>query len=153
MLKLHKITFCHYSQKDSKEGILRYVLAEDEEQVVQHLAEEDLISWEDWEADEDAGEVSPTGEWWDENPDALARAKTLGLTTHLCDWGDREGQPDWVEGKKTDVCRWWRGDPTDVSDLYYGATRIFWGAGKPISPSDAEVFTRLGIAIDLTETP
>lgn len=153
-LRLHKITFVHYSPKDSKEGILRYVVASDEEQVVQHLAGSDLLySWEDWERDGDEDSVEPMAEWWDDNPDAVDRAKTLGLTLHLYDWGDRIGQPNWVEGKKTDVVRWWRGDTTEVSDLYYGATRVYWDAGVAITPADAEVLTRLGIATDLTGSP
>lgn len=148
-LRLHKITFVHYSQKDSKEGISSYVIASDEEQVVQHLAGGALYSWEDWERDGDEGEVEPIAEWWDDNPDAVDRAKALGLTVHMYDWGERLGQPNRVEGKKTDVVRWWRGEIDEVSDLYYGATQFYWDAGVPISNADAEVLVRLGIATDL----
>lgn len=152
-MRLHHITFTHYSQKDSETGTLSWVVAEDEEQVVQFLAGGAMPSFSNWERDGDEDEVSPVNSWWDENPGEADRARALGLTVHLCDWGERDGQPDWVSGPRADVARWWRGDPTEVSDLYYGATRVGWDAGVEVSESDVEVLVRLGIALDLRSSP
>lgn len=151
-MKLHQVSFTHYSQKDSETGILSWVVAEEDEQVLQFLIGDDhLYGWSGWERDGDEGEVGPVNDWWDENPGEVARAESLGLTVHLCDWGDREGKPDWVSGPLTQVIRWWRGDPREVSNLYYGATQVHWDAGKEISIEEAEVLIRLGVATDLRQ--
>ena len=145
-MKLHRVDVKHYSQKDSHTSIEGFVIADNEEEV---LAWVPALCWEDWESDGDEGSAGPGDEWWDKHPDEHARAEAMGLTVHLCDWGEREGQPDWVEGPKQILLRWWRGDSFDeVSDLYYGATQWDWDEGREITEDEAAVLIRLGVATD-----
>ena len=150
-MRLHTIRVKHCAQRGSHTAVETYLLANDEEEVVSWLRDSTCL--EDWERDGDEGEVGPTGEWWDDNPEEADRAREMGLTIHLYDWGDREGQPDWVEGPKAQVFRWWRGDFDEPTDLYYGATIWSWDRGLEITQADAEVLLRLGIAIDVRQQP
>lgn len=143
-LKLHKIMFTHFSQKDSRDGIHSYVIANDESQVLEVMS--NFIYFEDWEQDGDEGDVSPCRTWWEENPNEVQRATDMGLTVHPVEWGDDEGKPDWVSGPKVTLCKWWRGDPTEPSDLYYGWTTWRWDQGTPISEEEAKVLVATGVA-------
>jgi hypothetical protein len=142
-VKLHKVTLTHYSQKDSATATVSWLLADDEEQVIAWLCASRgvYVPWEDWAADEDEGEVSPSDEWWAANPDAKDRAVALGLTLPVEKY-------DGVTGPKTALLRWWRGDFDEPTDLYYGATDYAWDAGVEVTPEDAAVLLRLGVAAD-----
>lgn len=150
MLSLYKITFDHYGPKDSKEGIEEYVIADDEELVVQHMIFAHILCWEDWEEDGDEMTFSTYATHWDENPDALDRADALGLKVTIGEWGSRKGKPTGVKGKTAAVARWLRADPRVVEDVYYGRTVYAWDAGTPITDDDAATLVRLGIAKNLT---
>lgn len=147
-IRLHQIGVAHYGPKDSHESIECFLLAVDEEQVIAWLQENRITTWEDWESYGDEGEIWPRDEWWEKNPDAVARARTLGLDIVLCDWGDRKGQPKLAKGKKTALLRWWRGDFDDLSDLHYGATDYCWDKGEPVTSEECRLLLRLGVAQD-----
>jgi len=142
-LSLFRVYSVHYSPKDSKLGTDFYLVASDEEQVWERV--QGLIhDPDDWDEDDDQSEVHPDENWWAANPDAVERAQALGLTVHDSKWDD------WVSGDRVALYRWFRGDHTEVSDTYYGATRYFWTAGLPLDAADACVLVRLELAENLT---
>ncbi len=147
-MRLYKVKVTHWSPKDSHTSIEGFVVATNEEQVIEWIP--NLDGWEDWEADE-VGEVYPSESWWKEHSSEADRARSMGLTVELCDWGEREGKPEAVMGLKTILLRWWRGDFEEVSDLHYGATQWKWDEGKPISADDAAVLVGCGVAVSLCE--
>jgi len=61
-MRLFKVTFMHYSQKDSAEGIKEYLLADTEHEVVEHI--DVNHAWESW-SDRDPIDV------WDEKLEKL----------------------------------------------------------------------------------
>jgi hypothetical protein len=157
-LFLFKLCLTHYSQKDRAEAIVTYLIATDEDLVIQYVEDNTSAGWLEREAgeyEEEDGppQIWPEDDYWDENPDAAARAEALGLTISLCDWGDREGQPESVAGEHIALIKWNRGDYEEVSDLYYGATQYNWEEGVPISFEDTEPLIRLGVAEYLKAAP
>jgi len=141
-MKLFQVMVTHYSPKDSHTAVEAYILADDEEQAIPWLAAHCGAPDED---DEDSS-VYPADDWWKAHPDEAARAKAMGLTVVNCDWGDREGQPEYVEGDATKLWLWWRGNYGDPEDLYYGATHYSWGEGRPVTKMDVAVLLSLNIA-------
>ena len=144
-MKLYRVGVRHYSQKDKHRSIERFLVAETEEQVLEWITGSHCTTWEDEEWKTDNGKVGPSNDWWDEHPGEADRARAMGLTVHLCDWGDREGTPEWIEGPKAALLRWWRGEIDDP----YGCTQFDWDGGRRITSEDAAVLVAHEVAIQL----
>lgn len=121
-MKLYAIEFRHYSQKDSREGIATYVLADDETTIRDRI---DLKyrcgGWKDKDQD---GPVNI----YDDDYEIIGQETYLARMLRM------------------------RGDLNDpdheVTDLYYGATEWGWSDGQEISEALAADLVRLGIAKD-----
>jgi len=132
-MNLYHIGFCHYSSKDSREGIDTYLIAESDEQVMMWLSKK---AWP-FLGDEDTGTLSKY--FYERDfPDERERALALGLTIDP-EYGD-------VKGPKRALILLNRGDFEPPSDLYYGHTSWYWRPEGALSEQDAEVLIRLGIA-------
>ena len=99
-MKLYEIRFRHYSQKDSKEGILTYLLAESDEKVYEWIRSEPTLN----------NDESIYVSWmYKDNP---------------------EDEDEFEEGFKERIiecCGDMYDDESEVYDLYYGATQYGWG--------------------------
>ena len=136
-MNLYRIYFCHYSQKDSREGTETYLIAESDEQVMEWLSEQ--AGWEEIE-DTDTSSVSPTETWWEEHPEKKEQAEALGLKVDP-EYGD-------VEGPKKALILWWNGEVDSTSELYYGCTQWYWELiGEIDDEQRAESLIDLGIAM------
>lgn len=155
LLRLHKIELIHFGPKSSEEGVLTYAIAYSEEAVLTWIKENRILSWNYWEEGEE-GTILPEGSWWDKNPDAISRAKNLGLEVFppgsvYLESAYVKGLKTQVKGLKTQLLRWWRGDFEEVTDTYYGITQYYWDVGSVISPQEAEILIKYKIAIDLRD--
>ena len=114
---IFRVMFTHFSQKDSKDGLLCVVMAPNEEALIAYLDKtHNHGSWEDASNDEEEGSWSPAEPLTDEE---AARAEALGLTV------DREY--DSIEGPHAALLRFCHGDTfNEPTDLYYGFTHLFW---------------------------
>lgn len=121
-MKLYKLLFRHYSQKDSAEGISGYVVAESDAEVYEHLAYG--AGWKDQE--EYAAEESEDGliEVYDDDADEYKRVSfKQDIVDHRGDFHKEE----------------------NLSDLYYGATLHGWEEGVETSAEEIETLRELGI--------
>lgn len=123
-MNLYEIKFTHYSPKDSKEGIVCYLTAKDDEQVYEWMKEgienftghEHHTNYEDSESD---------GDTLDDKPFKESIIESQGCANN-----------DYVE----------------VSDLYYGATLYRWKLVKEdISQSEIDVLVDAEINIKITD--
>jgi len=123
-MKLYEINFRHYSQKDSQEGILGYLLAESDEQVYEYLKSEPTLK----------NEESIYVSWmYKDDPD------------------DEEYEEDFKE-RIINCCGDMYDDESEVYDLYYGATQYGWNCiNEDISVNDASSLIKLGIEINIIE--
>lgn len=141
-MKLHKILIRHYSQKDSKEGIVTYVVADNEQEIFDRLdAKNGPYTYGGWrERSEDTD---------DENDDSETVRNDAGH--ELLEIYDDDYK---VIGRETYLERMLRlrgefnDDDAEVEDAYYGVTHYGWDEGVEIGNEDACVLLRLGIAKD-----
>ncbi len=125
-MQLYSILLRHYSQKDSKTGIVTYVITDNEEKIYDYINQE--LIW---------------GIWNDHHNDSLSEP----IEIHDDDFN--------VIGTEFFKERMLRlkgeyNDPdADCSDLYYGKTHYGWSNSKEISTDEENTLVNLGIAIKL----
>lgn len=137
-MKLYKVGVIHYAQKGDHSAIERFLLAENEEEIITWLNATHLTQWDDEEWAEEKGTVIPSPGWWDDHPEAAERAREMGLMV--------DGWP-YVEGPQGVLLRWWRSDDfEELADLYYGAVRFSWDAGREVTDDEIEMLLRLEVA-------
>ena len=120
-MNLYEIRFRHYAPKDSKEGILTYLVAENDKRVYDWLRSEpkvdDFTLYNSW-----AHKDSPED-------------------------GDYE---DGFEERIIECSGDMYDDYSEVDDLYYGATQYGWKLAKEnISVDDATIIKELGVKIEV----
>jgi hypothetical protein len=119
-MKLYKLLFRHYSQKDSQEGTTGYIVAESDDEVYEALAYN--AGWKDqetYDAEED-GLI----EVYDEE---VSEYKRVSVKQNILDH---------------------RGDfhkECDLTDLYYGATLRGWEEGVEITSEEVDTLRKFGI--------
>lgn len=126
MPKLHAIRFSHHAPRGREDGIKLYVIADDEEVILDRLDEREHCGC--W------AEATGDGETFDIYDDDY---NVIGTETKRERLLRRRGEID-------DEC-------VDFSDAYYGVTCLGWDEGEDVTPEDAAVLIRLGIAEDWTK--
>ncbi len=107
-MNLYKINFTHYAPKDSKEGIITYLVASDDEQVYEYIKSEPSINesglYNSWKHDEE--ECVEGFDIYDEKFNWIGhesfKEKMIRLGGEMYD------------------------EYADVSDAYYGVTHYGW---------------------------
>lgn len=120
-MKLYKVTFRHYSQKDSVEGIKELLLANSEEEAFDHV---DLkYTYGSWSDKDENGEYDPEDF---EQADESYKARMIRLG-----------------GEDND-------DEHEVEDLYYGATEWGWEFISDVTPEQQEFLLTNKLAVVYT---
>ena len=144
MFSLFTLRFTHYSQKDSKTGIITYLIAHNDDEVVEYVDQNYAIVKDD-QNDQSEGVTYLEAEDVETQPELLRSAEALGLSVDksLIDMIE-------ISGLSHLLTRWNKGDDwKDPSDLYYGATFYHWREVKQISQHELDVLHKLGIAKDI----
>jgi hypothetical protein len=136
---LYKIEVRHIGPKNSHASVETWALADDEAQVVAHVA--DLAGYRD-----DVHEKSVTlCRRGTDLEAASARADALGADARLNDWGELDVTATPIA--LTAITRGTRWIGTE--NAYYGVTHYWWGDGQHIDDATAAHLVRFGIATDL----
>lgn len=123
-LKLYELNFRHYSQKDSKEGIICYLVAETDEQIYEFLKTEPTIPdgteygrgiYNDWQYKDDLEDES-----YDENH----RHRLIECCGEMYD------------------------DEAEICDLYYGLTHYGWNCVcEDFRETEIDILKSYGITV------
>lgn len=132
-MNLYKINFTHYAPKDSKEGIITYLVAIDNEQVYEYIKSEPRIndnglynSWKDCEDDNKVYDI------YDNNYNVIG---TESFKERMIRLGGEMYDED-----------------ADVSDSYYGVTHLGWELVKEdISIEEMGIIKNAGINIEVVK--
>jgi len=119
-MNLYKITFIHYSQKDSKEGIETYLLAENDKEVYNYIEKEYYY-----------------GCWVDEEKENKM-CSIYGDEYHIMGKETYKEKIIRIKGEIND-------EDYDICDLYYGLTLRGWELVKENINIDFTKFIELGI--------
>jgi hypothetical protein len=125
-MKLHKIQIRHCAPKDCKESIVTFVLANNENQILNYIDTELLF-----------------GTWSDRHDDSLS--EPLSITN---DDGDLIGSEFYKE-KMLRLRGEFNDENADYSDAYYGVTHYGWDEGIEITDAEAKTLIKLNIVLDL----
>ena len=122
-MNLYEIRFRHYAPKDSKEGILTYLLAESDKKVYEWIRSEPKLK---------NGKSIYVGWMYKDNPDDEDEFEK-GFKERLIE----------CSGDMYD-------DESEVYDLYYGATQYGWKeVNSDITHKEFTELKRLGVSTDL----
>lgn len=125
-MKLHKILIRYWAPKGSYTGTAGYVIAENEQRILEQLDNSDYnYTYGAWAENGDAYEIT------DEH------YRVIGTETYLQRMLRLRGE--------------YADDEASVDDAYYGVTHYGWDEGVEIAPHDAMVLVRLGVAQDWTK--
>ena len=134
-MNLYAITFVHYAQRGSQEGIYTYLVAKDSE---------DVYDWFNLERPTSGGYLI-----YSHHKDYENDGKTYSLYDSNYNIIGEESHRDKMirlQGELYD-------EDLELSDLYYGKTVLGWhiiSAG--ISKEDVIAARRIGVSIDVTDT-
>lgn len=138
-MKLYKIMFTHWSQKDSATGIVEHFVGENDEAVYEYIKSQDsnydreismFTSWTEYEEansyyDEDVEEEDKGFEIYDDDYNVIGtetfKERMLRLGGEMFD------------------------EDQELNDLYYGATRFGWKEVGEILPTEIAVLKNVGI--------
>lgn len=144
MFLLFTLRFTHYSQKDSATGIITYLIAHNDSEVVEYVGQKYPII-EDDQNDESEGFLYLEAEDVEKRPELLSSALALGLSVDKSYIDSYE-----ISGLSHLLTRWNKGDDwKEPADLYYGATFYNWRESKQITQNELDVLYKLGIAKDI----
>lgn len=140
-MNLYKITFTHYSQKDSAIGIKALILANNDEQVYEWLASEPKIG--------DSGLYNSYREKepyvWDAEKESFVDEDGDEVDDF---WEDENGLPETFKNRMIRL----RGEENDkdyeLHDLYYGLTLYGWGLLKENTTNDYAELIDLGVVFN-----
>jgi len=133
-MNLYALKFTHYAPKDSKEGIISYLVAIDDEQVYEYIKSEPSIndnglynSWKYYEEEYVGGyDIYDDNYNWIGHESFKERMVRLG-------------------GEMYD-------EEADVSDAYYGVTHLGWELVKEgISIEEMGIIKNAGISIEVAK--
>lgn len=128
-MKLHKILVRNWAPKGSYEGMAGYVIAENEQSILEHLdSSEYNYTYGAWGEKEDNGDIY---EITDDH------YRVIGTETYLQRMLRLRGE--------------YNDDEASADDAYYMVTHYGWDEGVEIVPADAMVLVRLGVAQDWTK--
>lgn len=138
-MNLYSIDFKHYSPKDSESGIKYLLIAENDEQVYEHIASEPKVGnfqlFNSWKDDESIKYNKEKEQFIDPDGDEAERYW----------WEDENGNP---EEFKTRMLRL-KGEMYDydlvVEDAFYGVTFYGWSLLKENINTDYSELIQLGI--------
>lgn len=123
-MKLYELLFRHYSQKDNKEGIICYLVANSDEEIYEFIKSEPKIHCgTEWERD----------------------------IYNLWKYKDDQEDESYEEDHKTrliECCGEMFDDYADISDLYYGLTHYGWKCVcEDINEDQIKVLQNVGVVV------
>jgi hypothetical protein len=121
--KLHTILVLHAAPKDMHQSIETYVIADDEDVILERV---------DSEFARDA---------WSE------RSAELGMLEIYDEKYDVIGEETFLERMKR-LRGEYNDDDADFSDAHYGITHFGWDEGKDVTPAEIEMLLALNVAQD-----
>lgn len=124
MGNLYKIVFKHFAPKDSEEGIKEYVVADNEDQIFDHIVANHSGGWEDRQEDEPYDIYNDDFEIIGKES---FKEKMMRLKGEYHDEG------------------------VDVSDAYYGVTIMGWEKIENTSDGQIKTLLELNIAVDIRD--
>lgn len=130
-MKLHRILLRHCAPRDCVEVTERFVIADDEEEILRRLADKE-------------GKFT-YGLWWDRDEDASDDDEEVGVYYIYDERYNVIGTETYME-RMLRLRGEFHDEDADYSDAYYG--HWGWNEGVEITPEDAATLLRLGIAED-----
>ena len=138
-MNIYKILFSHYGKKDSIQGIVALVLAENDGQVYDWIASnpktEEMSIYNSWRDRENYSLNEETGTFFDENG------------YELRGWKDEDGNPETFKQRMLRLGGEIYDEDVDLSDSYYGITLYGWELLKENVTTDYFELIELGIVV------
>ncbi len=124
VLKLYELLFKHYSQKDSEEGVICYLVANSDEEIYEFIKSEPNI------------------------PDGTKCGRNIFNSWKYKDDKEDSSYEDGYKARLIECCGEMFDDYADISDLYYGLTHYGWKCVcEDISKYQIVVLRKCGIVI------
>lgn len=129
VLKLYKLLFRHYSQKDSEEGIICYLVANSDEEIYEFIKSEPNI------------------------PDGTKWGRSIFNSWKYKDDKEDSSYEDEHKARLIKCCGEMFDDYADISDLYYGLTHYGWKCVcEDISEEQIKILQNVGVIVVYAKT-
>jgi len=123
-LKLYELLFRHYSQKDSEEGIICYLVANSDEEIYEFIKSEPEI------------------------PDGTKYGRSIFNSWKYKDDNEDSSYEEEHKARLIECCGEMFDDYADISDLYYGLTHYGWKCVcEDISEEQIKILQDVGIIV------
>lgn len=128
-MKLYELLFRHYSQKDSEEGIICYLVANSDEEIYEFIKSEPNI------------------------PDGTKWGRSIFNSWKYKDDKEDSSYEDGHKARLIECCGEMFDDYADISDLYYGLTNYGWKCVcEDISEEQIKILQNVGVIVVYAKT-
>lgn len=129
ILKLYELLFRHYSQKDSEEGVICYLVANSDEEIYEFIKSEPNI------------------------PDGTKWGRSIFNSWKYKDEKEDISYEDGHKARLIECCGEMFDDYADISDLYYGLIHYGWKCVcEDISEEQIKILQNVGVIVVYVKT-